>query len=550
MATRAPKTYHAATESALAEAALRVSGAARLVLVINLGGFVAAPDADAFRHLRGSEVFADALRALHPSAPFLLDEATSTVERDAYTLRIFRSRLIYNHFFPTYRIAWDSSMRERMQRLGCADIAHWQRWTGRIRLTRNGLAVITLDQSFEDLSLIACTEQILELPAHGEQPAAHDQWAIAKSILDAFLDALGHRIALQLGSGRHRAIHFTHDNQVKHTLRLDRYVIYTFKKIERDGHLIAPSELKRDYAQTLASFMESMLVECDGERRFPQHDPNQARALVAGDVSSWEEELCLFSGESALIYYPLIGRGLAYVGGPLGLDAHAYGAYWAGIVRGIEYLVAFRAEAQQTERRTTGLLNQVPGLTRKVNDDALSAEDLALIDHLATGLSDIFDSLPELRSMAVSTNAFRADFVRRKFDVLLRELAVQETLDLVNTNVEQLNFFLSYYNDMRLQWEGQRTNSLGIGLAAVVLFMAISSFLADTFDVVERLFGQSDQDMAVRSFVVEIVVGLVGMLILGLMIWRARKLFARRARKAQLFSDRLKAVSGQAEDRG
>jgi hypothetical protein len=238
------------------------------------------------------------------------------------------------------------------------------------------------------------------------------------------------------------------------------------------------------------------------------------------------------------------------VGGPLGLDAHAYSAYWAGIVRGVEHLVAFRAEAQQTERRTTALLNQIPGLTRKVNDGSLSAEDLALIDHLATGLSDIFDSLPELRSMAVTTNAFRADFVRRKFDVLLRELAVSDTLDLVNTNVEQLNFFLSYYNDMRLQWEGQRTNSLGIVLGAVVLFMAISSFLADTFNVVDRLYSQTDRDLAVRNFGVEIVVGLVGLLILGLMIWRSRKLFTRGARKARQFSAHLAAVSGQAEERG
>ena len=81
------------------------------------------------------------------------------------------------------------------------------------------------------------------------------------------------------------------------------------------------------------------------------------------------------------------------------------------------------AEAQQTERRTTGLLGQIPGLTRKVNDGTLSTEDLALMEHLAMGLLDIFDSLPELRSMAVTTNAFRADFVRRKFDVLIRELA-------------------------------------------------------------------------------------------------------------------------------
>src|SRR6266545_2560676 len=164
MATGTSTAYQSST-AALPEQALRVTGAARLVLVINLGSFVADADADAFRHLRGSEAFAAALRALRPTAPFGVDEATRAIEQDAYTLRIFRSRLLYNHFFPTYRVAWDSTMRERMQRLGCHDIDHWQRWTGRIRLTRNGLALITLDQPFEDLSLISCTEQILELPA-------------------------------------------------------------------------------------------------------------------------------------------------------------------------------------------------------------------------------------------------------------------------------------------------------------------------------------------------------------------------------------------------
>src|SRR5215216_1601752 len=549
MAMLTTTSQPATAKPVLPEAALHVSGAARLVLVVNLGSFVVATDADVFRHLRGSEMFAAALRKLRPSAPFGIDEDTNRIEHDAYALRIFRSRLLYNHFFPTYRIAWDSTMRERMLQLGCTDIAHWQRWIGRIRLTRNGLAVITLDQPFEDISLITCTEQILELPEHGEQPAAHDQWTIAMSILNAFLDAIDHQIKLPSGEGT-RSVHFTHTTQVKHSLRLDRFVVYAIKKIERDGRLLLPDELKRDYAQTLASFMEGTLVEFDGQRRFPQYAEEPARVLVAGDVSSWDEELCLFSGESALIYYPLVGRGLAYVGGPLGLDAHAYSAYWAGVVRGIEHLVAFRAEAQQTERRTTGLLGQIPGLTRKVNDGTLGAEDLALIEHLATGLSDIFDSLPELRSMAVTTNAFRADFVRRKFDVLIRALAVPESLELVNTNVEQLNFFLSYYNDMRLQWQGQRTNSLGIGLGAVVLFMAISSFLADTFEVVDRFYNASESDLASRIFGAEVIVGIIGLLILGLMIWRSRKLFTRRARKAQEFSAHLAAISGQVEERG
>jgi hypothetical protein len=288
-------------------------------------------------------------------------------------------------------------------------------------------------------------------------------------------------------------------------------------------------------------------VEYDGRRRFSVHAEQLARELVDGDVASWEQELCLFTGESALVYYPLVGRGLAYVGGPLGLDAHAYNAYWAGIVRGIEHLVAFRAEAQQAERRTTGLLGQVPGLTRKINDGHLSPEDLSLLDHLAAGLSDIFDNLPELRSMAVSTTAFRADFARRKFDALLRELAIHDTLELVNTNIEQLNFFLSYYNDMRLQWQGMRTNSLGIVLGAIVLFMAVSSFLADTFNVVDRLSNPDQDGWMIIAWVVTFAIGLV---ILGLFIRRSRKLFNRinrRMRKAEQYSARLAEISGQSE---
>jgi len=545
MASGTITTYRPAATPRLPEEALRVTGSARLVLVINLGSFVDDADADAFRHLRGSEKFAAALRALHPAAPFGRDDATDAIEQDAYRLRIFRSRLLYNHFFPTYKLAWDNTMRERMLSLGCTDINYWQRWTGRIRVTRNGLAVITLDQPFENISLISCTEQILELPAQGEKPIAHDQWTIAMSILDVFLDALGRQIVLPIDA-QDRVIHFTTPNQIQHTLRLDRYVIYAFRKIEIDGRLLKPQELKHDYAQTLASFMECMLVEYDGERRFAPHAETLAHRLVASDVSSWEEELCLFTGESALIYYPLITRGLTYVGGPLGLDAHAYKVYWAGIVRGIEHLVAFRAEAQQIERRTTGLLGQVPGLTRKINDGHLSAEDLSLLDHLAAGLSDIFDNLPELRSMAVSTTAFRADFARRKFDALLGELAIHETLELVNTNIEQLNFFLSYYNDMRLQWQGMRTNSLGIVLGAIVLFMAISSFLADTFSVVDRLSNPDQNGWAIITWVITFVIGLI---ILGVFIRRSRKVFNRifSRRKAELYSVHLAEISEQAE---
>jgi hypothetical protein len=492
----------------LPEYEFRATGTARLVLVINTTSFVDDADADAFRHLRGSEPFAATLRDLRPRPPFLPDAETARLEQDAYDLRIFRSRLRYNHFFPTYRVAWDSSMREALRAAGC-DAERWACWTVRARLTRHGLAVITLDRPIEDEPLIRCTEAMLELPAHGGH-GMQDQWTLGMTILRAFLEALDRRLVVRLPRGQ-RVIRFRTTERAMHSLRLDRYVVHWFRRITRDGELMPTTALKRDYAQLIAAFMEGSLVECDGLRRFPEYAAEPARALLARDVATWEEELCLFTGESALIYSPLLGRGMAYVGGPMGLDAHAYTNYWAGIIRGVEHLVAFRSEVQQAERRTSTLLGRIPALTRAVNDGRLTAHELAEIDHLAAGLSDIFDGLPEQRSMAISAAAFRADYVRRKFEVLMRELDVQPTLDLVNTNVEQLSFFLSYYGDMRLQWEGQRTNSLGLGLGAVVLFMAISSFLADTFNVLDRLFSptQTERDQAIRNLVLAIVIGLV-----------------------------------------
>jgi hypothetical protein len=302
-------------------------------------------------------------------------------------------------------------------------------------------------------------------------------------ILEAFLESIGHRMYMRFDTRNDMVLHFGRPRAARHSVRLDRYIIYKLQRVMGTDGLVAPDRLKQHYAPTLAAFMEGSLVESNGQRRMPRYAAERAAALVANDMSSWDEELCLFTGESALIYCPLIGRGVAYIGGPLGLSGHAYTHYWDGIVRGIQHVVAFHAEIQQTERRTTNLLSAVPVLTRKVNEGELSAEDVVQIDHLATSLSDIFASLPEQRSMAVSSSAFRADYVRRKFVALMHELDVQETLELVNTNVEQLNFFLSYYGDMRLQWQSQRTNDTNTLISEIVMFMALSSFAADTFQV-------------------------------------------------------------------
>jgi hypothetical protein len=305
------------------------------------------------------------------------------------------------------------------------------------------------------------------------------------AVLEAFLESIGHQLVITSAERGTATIRFLKTPRALNSLRLDRYGIYLLRRISHNGQTLAPDELKLSYAPSIAALVGGTLIEVDGRRQLPTYSQVRARECLEADTSVWEEELCLFAGENALIYTPLVTRGVSYVGGPIGLSAHAYESYWVGIARGIAQIVAYRAEVQQAERRTTDLLSVIPAMTRRVNEGDLSAAELDQINHLAMSLSDIFDSLPELRSMAVSATMFRSDDARSTFEALLRELDVEASLELVNTNVEQLNFFLSYYSDMRLQWQGQRTNDTSMVISEVVMFLALSSFVADTIQVID-----------------------------------------------------------------
>ena len=101
---------------------------------------------------------------------------------------------------------------------------------------------------------------------------------------------------------------------------------------------------------------------------------------------------------------------------------------------------------------------------------------------------------------------------------------------------------------MRLQWQGMRTNNLGVILGTVVLFMAVSSFLADTFNVVDRLGGPQRDGWDILTWIITFIVGLV---LLGVLMRYTRRLLnrviSRRMRKAEAYSARLAEISKQTD---
>jgi hypothetical protein len=494
---------------------LRASGRLRVLLVLNLSRFIAheelepiharpgdpARERAVFNHLRGSGPFVQALRAWTPSHPFQRDRDQDRVEAEGYRLRVFRSRLRERQFLPTYRMHWTPELCEELRRRDPALVDEWTCWAPQLRFTPYGLAAVILERRMEDAPLVLWSERLIELQCDRHVPGEENlaerqiQWWLSQWVLTHFLASVGWQLQID-HDGQTQTIFFRKPTEESRPLRLDRYAMHIWERVAGPDGEVSPQELKQSYKNALVGALESTLLVEGGRKRYPLYALDTP---ALEDLTSWEEELCLLTGEGGLLYTPLQRSSIALIGGSHNAVRDSYGAYWDAIVRGIEHIVVFRAEAERTQRRTIELLSMVPQLTQHVSDGSISKQDEQHIGTLASGLSDIFDTLPEQRSMTISAIFFRSDSARQKFDVLMERLDIPEILEQIDTNVEQLSFFLEYYNDMRLQWQSQHVNALAGFVAVLVAFMAASSFLADLFQL-SQAWNESIGFLTLRSW--------------------------------------------------
>ena len=118
--------------------------------------------------------------------------------------------------------------------------------------------------------------------------------------------------------------------------------------------------------------------------RYPRYKVSQVAQVFAGDTASWEDEICLITSESTLVYCPMAERARAVLSGSARTDSRqTYSDYWKSIARGIEHVVALKNEVQLLERDTTRLLETIPDITRKAADGNLSGSDQREILNLA-----------------------------------------------------------------------------------------------------------------------------------------------------------------------
>jgi hypothetical protein len=492
---------------------LCATGMVSLVMVMNLRRFIRTDDAparrramsgnpqsavssaDMFDRLRGSAALAHFLEHdLCPSLPFVIDTDEAHVETQGHELSVFRQYLIDTYFFPTYRLT-DSALAIVDPALLADPLlaAHLRNWTFKLRLTRNGMAVVKIERHLDRVPFADISAMILEtqrfLPA--KHPAVNGgmptQWQLAMDVVALFVRSCTYRFVVRGSEESDPAVTVInlHDTYASGRLPLhDRHIVYLFSEITLGSAPVGAADLRDRFGHDVVGLLENSLVLREGASHYPAYKSDLIKTIFASDMATWEDEICLLTPETSFIWHPLATGEERVIGGGKRPNTQAlYQDYWKSIVRGIEHIVALKNELQLIERQTTRLLEKVPDITRRATDGSLNKADRQAINDLATGIATLFRSLPQQRDLLVPSSVFRWSAAYRKFERLMHLLGIHTIERHIQTNVEELNAFLSHFNSIQIQYASQRTSLRFALITLLFSLMIIPSCMADLIQV-------------------------------------------------------------------
>lgn len=497
---------------------LRVSGLVSIFMVMNMRRFVYDEQAqqtpgrwarvrsrwrwgrqlssiDCFEQLRGGKAYAAFLRQLQPAQWFEQDPDEARAETAGHALGVFRQYLIEHYFFPTYRLTnaasalnndalyTDSMLAERLDG-----------WTFKVRLTRHGLVAVKLERQLQDTPLTDVSRMILEIQQTPISQAAGlpTQWQLAMDIVARFVEACGCQFVVPSGGddrtpktvSKRTVVVLEPRYPTKRLPLHDRHINYTFSQVTCEGEAVSAEALVQQHAGEIVGLLENAMVLKDGEFYYPIYKPAQLARLADLDIASWNDELCLITSEATLIFCPFAVDKTVVISGSTRADGTTfYGDYWRSITRGIEHIVVLKNEVQLLERETTKLLETIPEITRKAADGHLSRSDRREILNLASGVSRLFQTLPQQRDALVPSSVFRASYATSKFQRLMQLLGINEIEQHIEVNVQELNAFLAHFNSIQLQQDDRYTNLLFSILTISFTLLAVPSFLADLMQI-------------------------------------------------------------------
>ncbi len=483
------------------------SGKIHVFIVLNLRNYVTGIEKMDFERLRGGEAFARVLRELAPSAGFLEDEQDRETATRGHDFQVFRGHLAEHWLFPTFHL-----QKEIVEPPADVPAREWERHEFHVRLSRTGFIEVRITHELpaEGETIVDILQSQLELAARGALESRRSlQIKLAMHCANLFVRELPGEITIHEQNSNEK-VDFSFqevDRQASLPYR-QRYMTMFFSGIRcgKCSNRLEANRLRDHYAKTLAAILEGVLVEEEpGRLTLPNMDSDRAGIL---DLASWQDDLCVFAPERALIYFP---QKRIYLFGQTGTEAVPYERYWECIVRGIEHTVTVRAAMQIIEYETTKHLDIVPALTKKVVDGSVTRADKEEISQMSQEVANTFNLLPLLRDVLVPTSSYRAGYAIKKFEHLAAVLNIKEIEGHVEHNVDELVTFVQFFASMKLDDE---LNRVGILLGVVALAVAGPSFLTDYHAFFVQAYGLPEwTEVAVSLVITALAATLIAMLL-------------------------------------
>jgi hypothetical protein len=298
-----------------------------------------------------------------------------------------------------------------------------------------------------------------------------------------------------------------------HPLR-DRYVIFAFSKFAEAATpdvSLSPEQIQDNpcHCRSVASLLEGVILGQTGKNpSFAKFKERMAREYVRDwDLATWQNELCALTLDNGLVYYysdhafPTTQE----ISFPDRQVKHEQ--YWGSIIRGIEHLMDVRVQAQMMAGETAERLVEAAEFTRQARHPkmelAFDAEQQQLdetIQRFAVNVSHLSRMVAHLRNSSSATALAKADYAVTKFQHWLETSQIDRTLQYADTNLHDMNAFLSHYDNIRLgqeslrlsrsieslQHDSQSTNDMTLlmtamfsGIMTVLSYLSLPSFTAD-----------------------------------------------------------------------
>jgi len=232
------------------------------------------------------------------------------------------------------------------------------------------------------------------------------------------------------------------------------------------------------YQRIIAAVTEGALLHGRKDYTLPPHNLQTANDLMKKNLATWDNELCVITDKSALIFYRPFGKQkVAFSSREV-----SYEDYWLTILRLIEFGLEVKMLALLLEKQTANAL--VSRLSRKWQTVGVSST--LSVDDISAQLLNISRLLAHTRSLSSAPIVGQASYAIRKYEFLLQAFDVPEILSHAESNLKSMLRLLERNVDIEMQFESQIVNETALAFsmvfASVSLIMGIlafPSFVAD-----------------------------------------------------------------------